>query len=582
MALVALLVPLLFAASAEAHRNVYVTGSGSTDVSAFDIGPLGALTELASSPYTVGNFPEAVAIAPDGAHLYVANSGSDISGFSISQTTGALTALPGSPFSITPFSAVMGLAFSPDGAHLYATATATSKVHAFNVAASGALTELAGSPYSTGAFPEGVAVRPDGANLYVANLGDDNVSGYAIAANGSLSPLASPTTTAGDGPRGVAFTPDGEQLYVANIVSDNVSAYAVGPGGALTPIAGSPFLAGDGRGITVAPDGDQLYVPNASSDQVSAFDISAPPHGLIAVTGSPFAVTDDPASIAMTPGGGLLYVADNFSDDVRGFGVAANGSLTQLPSSPYLAGDGPDFQAIAITPDQPPVASFTVAGASTSLTRSFDAGASLDPDSSIARYDWDFGDGKTLVNGGPTPTHNYKAVGSYTAHLLVTDEIGCSLASTRSFTGQSAYCNGGPEATTTRPVTIASPPGPPDPPDPTPDTSVEGAALSAKKKQKQKGRKVVVKLEAGAGEDVSVRAKGNVKAGKKSYSLRPVTKSVAGDASATFKLEPKKSKSRKAIAKALERGEKAKSSLTATFTDGAGNTETRKLSVKLK
>ena len=37
----------------------------------------------------------------------------------------------------------------------------------------------------------------------------------------------------------------------------------------------------------------------------------------------------------------------------------------------------------------------------------FDASASSDPDGTIARYDWDFGDGTSAADAGPTPTHVY-------------------------------------------------------------------------------------------------------------------------------------------------------------------------------
>jgi PKD repeat protein len=52
---------------------------------------------------------------------------------------------------------------------------------------------------------------------------------------------------------------------------------------------------------------------------------------------------------------------------------------------------------------------------------SFDASASSDPDGDVLRYDWDFGDGESLDDGGPTPSHTYGAQGDYTATVVVTD-----------------------------------------------------------------------------------------------------------------------------------------------------------------
>jgi PKD repeat protein len=54
----------------------------------------------------------------------------------------------------------------------------------------------------------------------------------------------------------------------------------------------------------------------------------------------------------------------------------------------------------------------------------FDGTASDDPDGTIARYDWDFGDGDTAPDGGPTPSHGYVEDGRYLVKLTVTDDSG--------------------------------------------------------------------------------------------------------------------------------------------------------------
>lgn len=596
----AALLLLLLASSAAANPNVYVSSSGPTeDLTAFGFGSQGSLVELADSPYDLGSFPQPVAITPDGAHLYTGDYGdAELSGFSVDPADGSLTPLSGFPISFVPSANQFALAFSPDGEHLYVVGQGgNSGLFAFNVAANGSLSPIAGSPFTTGTTPTGLAVTPDGDDLYVGNLGDDTVSGFSIAANGALTELTNspyPTPGAlgtGDGPRALSVTPDGEHLYAANIVSDDVSGFDVEADGDLAPILGSPFSTGDGRGLTISPDGDHLYVPAESADAIIARSITDGTGVLTPVAGSPFNLpaSTGPAALAMTPRGGLLYSANLDSDDVRGFDVAATtGALSELASSPYPVGDAPDHQSIVITPDQPPIASFTVAGASTSTTRSFDAGASIDPDSTIARYDWDFGDGATLLDGGPTPVHVYPVHGTYTARVLVTDEIGCSVPSTRTFTGQTAHCNGDPQATTTRQVVIAEvaapgpTPGPPPPPDPPADTALEGADASAKKTQRQKGSKIKVELEAGAEEAVGVTAEGKVKAGKKSYGLKTTTKDVGAGAKATFKLKPKRSKDAKKVTRVLDDEKKATATLTVTFTDDAGNTDDETLKVKLK
>jgi PKD domain len=81
----------------------------------------------------------------------------------------------------------------------------------------------------------------------------------------------------------------------------------------------------------------------------------------------------------------------------------------------------------------------------------------------VARYTWRFGDGTSQTTVSPKVTHVYAKPATYTATLTVTDDAGCS--TTLVFTGQTASCNGGPRAQTTRQLTIAqlSPPTPAPP-----------------------------------------------------------------------------------------------------------------------
>ncbi|HEV8562033.1 MAG TPA: PKD domain-containing protein [Actinophytocola sp.] len=97
-------------------------------------------------------------------------------------------------------------------------------------------------------------------------------------------------------------------------------------------------------------------------------------------------------------------------------------------------------------PNQGPTARLTV-----SYGR-FNATPSADPDGRIARYDWDFGDGTVLRDGGPRPDHTYHRAGSYQVSLVVTDDEGCS--TTPVYTGRSALCTGSAAARATRTVVV--------------------------------------------------------------------------------------------------------------------------------
>jgi PKD repeat protein len=71
--------------------------------------------------------------------------------------------------------------------------------------------------------------------------------------------------------------------------------------------------------------------------------------------------------------------------------------------------------------NMPPVAMFTPD--CTNLDCSFDSTGTMDPDGTIASYDWDFGD-STTHSSAASPSHNFAAPGTYTVTLTVTDNLG--------------------------------------------------------------------------------------------------------------------------------------------------------------
>ncbi len=121
------------------------------------------------------------------------------------------------------------------------------------------------------------------------------------------------------------------------------------------------------------------------------------------------------------------------------------------------------------------------------------------------------------------------------------------------------------------PAVLASPP----------DVTLEGSA-SAKRKQRQRAERVVVRAKVKAGEDLTARARGDVKLGKKAFGLEPKTKEISSGNSRVLKLKLRKSKDAKKIAKALRNGRTATARLNVKLSDGAGNKDSEKLSVRLE
>jgi MYXO-CTERM domain-containing protein len=71
----------------------------------------------------------------------------------------------------------------------------------------------------------------------------------------------------------------------------------------------------------------------------------------------------------------------------------------------------------------------------------FDGSGSLDPESQLLTYNWDFGDDSFAT--GVNPGHVYAAAGSYTLTLVVNDGITDSAASTATVTVSSVGDSGG-------------------------------------------------------------------------------------------------------------------------------------------
>jgi len=81
------------------------------------------------------------------------------------------------------------------------------------------------------------------------------------------------------------------------------------------------------------------YVSNQRDETISAYRVAA--NGtLSALPGSPFAAGRNPAGTAVEPSGKFLYVANVLSSDVSGYSIASDGSLTPIPGSPFPAASG--------------------------------------------------------------------------------------------------------------------------------------------------------------------------------------------------------------------------------------------------
>src|SRR3989442_1464249 len=183
---------------------------------------------------------QALALSPDGANLYAAGAGdSALAVFSRNPATGALTFVEEDKqgtVGIEGLGGASAVAVSPDGLHVYAAGTQDDSVAVFSRdGTSGALFFVERERDSVDgvsglAGVNAVAVSPDGTNVYAAGGTDDAVAVFSRdSATGALIfvELERQATNGVDGLDGVdavAVSPDGTHVYTA---ASNANAVAV-------------------------------------------------------------------------------------------------------------------------------------------------------------------------------------------------------------------------------------------------------------------------------------------------------------------------------------------------------------------
>jgi 6-phosphogluconolactonase len=126
------------------------------NISGYTIAGDGTLTPILGSPFTVtnGNGPSAVAVDPSGRFVYATTPGSSFSVwcFTITPTNGQLVAVTNSPFSLT--AGGLFALFDPSGNYLYIGSQDANGIAGYTYDPStGAPTAIAGSPFFTVAAP---------------------------------------------------------------------------------------------------------------------------------------------------------------------------------------------------------------------------------------------------------------------------------------------------------------------------------------------------------------------------------------------------------------------------------------------
>jgi DNA-binding beta-propeller fold protein YncE len=461
--------PAIDAGRALAGGSAYVNDGLAPTIAQFDIAAGGVLAPKtpATVSATAGSLFSIVA-SPDGKSVYTI-SGSTISQFSVG-AGGRLT--PKTPATVTAGSGLVSIAISPNGASAYAVDAIGKSIYQFNVGPDGALSPKTPSSIPSGSplgmLPKAIAISPDGRSAYVTQNGnavlqfDIGVGGLLTAKNPASVPGGPFDTNAPSNEFGITVTPDGSSVYVANREAGQVWQYDVGAGGGLLQKSSGPVAQSGPLAVAAAPDGRSVYV-TSQGGSVFQYDVGA---GGALSSKSPASIgagapMTNPTGIALTPDGRNAYIANCGDPACNGgavfqYQIGPGGRLTPHSPSAISAGAGPE--AVTVLPDQGPVARISTAPAPAGSPTQFDGSGSRDPDGTVARYSWDFGDGTHVASTAAKTTHVYSKPGKYLVRLTVTDDGGCSTRFV--YTGQTALCNGGPGATIAESVVIRSAPRP--------------------------------------------------------------------------------------------------------------------------
>ena len=334
------------ACPAQQYGYVYAAGANA-QVAGF---PIDLTTGGLETPVTAsGPIASPGMAALDNVSLYASNpqsgNGGAIDAWTIGYSTGMLTAVSGSPFSLGATSVPTGIVAASNlgspGPFLYV--ADSGAIDALEASLStGVLTLVPGSPFSSGTNQY---LATDYLNHFLFAADEDPPGGVLAftinASSGALTPVPGspfPISNSAVQVGHIAVDPTGSFVYVAIPSTNQVAAFSITPSsGVLTPISGSPFAAGNGASAVITinnqPANNLLYVSNTTAGTISGYTINST-GALNPLAGSPFSIS---AELIAADGAGHLYVSA--ASGITVFSInAASGSLTPIGSPATFAG----------------------------------------------------------------------------------------------------------------------------------------------------------------------------------------------------------------------------------------------------
>lgn len=310
------------------NKFVYVANVGSNTVSTFSINPAsGRLTAVGAATPTGSTGSNGLFFHPSGNFLYVSNqSGNSITGFTVA-ADGTLTAMA-APFPTTGASGINGVVVSSDGRFLYAASGGgNGGVVGFSIdQTTGALTIIAGSPFRNTLGGDvtnpgdGISIHPNTQWLYMGLYTIGKIAGWSIdQTTGALTPIEapvvnnSPTPFVDNGGSASTVSPDGLFLYgtaysLNALDPKKIVTYAIDQTtGGLTRVS-DVDTGGGPNDVRVDTNGNFAYTCNTRNPpSISAYSINKTTGVLSPLTPRDYAIP------APNTGPGIMVIQRNFN-----------------------------------------------------------------------------------------------------------------------------------------------------------------------------------------------------------------------------------------------------------------------------
>jgi YVTN family beta-propeller protein len=302
--------------------GLYVSNEMGGDVAVID-----PLARAVKARIAVGKRPRGIRVSPDGKTVYVALSGSPISGPGVDPKTlpipdrkhdgiGVIDVTEGRLVKTLPSgSDPEQFAVSLDGTRLFISNEDAATLTVLDIA-HGQIVKTV----PVGAEPEGVDLSPDGRFVFVTSEDEGSVSIVDAASFDVIGKIE-----AGSRPRSTAFSPDGQRAYVTAENDNHLKVIDVATRQAVDtwPLSGAQWKP---MGVVVTRDGGTIAVTTgrgrmlvlldaASGKEIAAIDVGERPWGL--------ALSDD---------GRTAYTANGPSNDLAIVDLATRQVTARIPT----------------------------------------------------------------------------------------------------------------------------------------------------------------------------------------------------------------------------------------------------------